>query len=69
MLENLGCSPPPKLAPRPYAFKNRGDTSLWHFDTFETEDARQAHINGEIPKVLASVAPELLAELIPISDQ
>ena len=43
-----------------YAFK-LGDTSYGIFDTFETEDARQAHINGEIPKALASVAPDLLA--------
>ena len=43
-----------------YAFK-LGDTSYGIFDTFETEDARQAHITGEIPKALASVAQELLA--------
>ena len=43
-----------------YAFK-LGDSSYGIFDTFETEDARQAHINGEIPTALASVALELLA--------
>jgi quinol monooxygenase YgiN len=43
-----------------YAFR-LGPTSYGIFDTFETEDARTAHLEGEIPKALASVAPELLA--------
>jgi quinol monooxygenase YgiN len=43
-----------------YAFK-LGETTYGIFDTFETEDARQAHINGEIPRALGQVAPELLA--------
>jgi 3-oxoacyl-[acyl-carrier protein] reductase len=43
-----------------YAFKI-DDTHYGIFDTFETEDARQAHINGEIPKALTQVAGELLA--------
>jgi quinol monooxygenase YgiN len=43
-----------------YAFK-LDDTHYGIFDTFETEDARQAHINGEIPKALTQVADELLA--------
>jgi quinol monooxygenase YgiN len=43
-----------------YAFK-LGPTSYGIFDTFETEDARTAHLEGEIPKALTSVAPELLA--------
>jgi quinol monooxygenase YgiN len=43
-----------------YAFKI-SDTSYGIFDTFETEDARQAHINGQIPKALAEVGAELLA--------
>jgi quinol monooxygenase YgiN len=43
-----------------YAFKI-GDTSYGIFDTFETEDARQEHLNGEIPQALAQVAPDLLA--------
>jgi quinol monooxygenase YgiN len=43
-----------------YAFK-LSDTEYGIFDTFETEDARQAHINGEIPKALGQVAPDLLA--------
>lgn len=44
-----------------YAFKIN-DTTYGIFDTFETEEARQAHINGEIPKALAEVAAELLAK-------
>jgi quinol monooxygenase YgiN len=44
-----------------YAFKV-SDTTYGIFDTFETEDARQAHLNGEIPKALGQVAPDLLAK-------
>jgi quinol monooxygenase YgiN len=43
-----------------YAFKI-DDTNYGIFDTFETEEARQAHLNGEIPKALGQVAPDLLA--------
>ncbi len=43
-----------------YAFK-LDETHYGIFDTFETEEARQAHINGEIPKALAHVADDLLA--------
>ena len=43
-----------------YAFKV-SETTYGIFDTFEDEDGREAHLNGEIPKALASVAPELLA--------
>jgi quinol monooxygenase YgiN len=43
-----------------YAFKI-SETTYGIFDTFETEDGRQAHINGEIPKALAAVGAELLA--------
>src|ERR1700727_20259 len=43
-----------------YAFK-LDDTHYGIFDTFETEEARQAHIAGEIPKALAQVADDLLA--------
>jgi hypothetical protein len=43
-----------------YAFKI-SDTSYGIFDTFETEDGRLAHINGEIPRALAEVGAELLA--------
>lgn len=43
-----------------YAFKV-GDTTYGIFDTFETEDARQAHLGGEIPTALGQVADDLLA--------
>ncbi|WP_426623391.1 putative quinol monooxygenase [Leifsonia sp. McL0607] len=43
-----------------YAFKI-SDTTYGIFDTFETENARQAHLNGEIPKALGQVAEDLLA--------
>ena len=43
-----------------YAFKVDG-TTYGIFDTFETEAARQAHLDGEIPKALAQVGPDLLA--------
>ena len=43
-----------------YAFAE-DEGSYGIFDTFETEDARQAHLNGEIPKALGQVAPDLLA--------
>ena len=43
-----------------YAFR-LGETTFGIFDTFETEDARQAHANGEIPMALAQVAADLLA--------
>jgi quinol monooxygenase YgiN len=44
-----------------YAFKV-SDTTYGIFDTFETDDARQAHLSGEIPKALGQVGPDLLAE-------
>jgi quinol monooxygenase YgiN len=44
-----------------YAFK-LGDTSYGIFDTFESEQGRQAHIDGEIPKALGQVASDLLAK-------
>src|SRR5438445_13599760 len=43
-----------------YAFKI-SDTSYGIFDTFETDDARTAHLSGQIPQALGQVAPELLA--------
>jgi quinol monooxygenase YgiN len=43
-----------------YAFKV-DETTYGIFDTFESEEARQAHLNGEIPKALAKVGPDLLA--------
>src|ERR1700723_3111247 len=44
-----------------YAFKI-SDTQFGIFDSFETEEARQAHLNGEIPTALGQIAPDLLAE-------
>jgi quinol monooxygenase YgiN len=32
------------------------------FDTFESDDGRQAHLGGEIAQTLMQVAPELLAQ-------
>jgi quinol monooxygenase YgiN len=43
-----------------YAFKLT-ETTYGIFDTFESEDARQAHLNGEIPAALGEVGPDLLA--------
>jgi quinol monooxygenase YgiN len=43
-----------------YAFKI-DETHYGIFDTFETEDARRIHLNGEIPTALGQVAPDLLA--------
>jgi quinol monooxygenase YgiN len=43
-----------------YAFKI-SDTSYGILDTFETEDARAAHLNGQIPAALGQVASDLLA--------
>lgn len=43
-------------------------TTFWIFDTFGSEDARQAHINGEIAAALTANADELLAsppEILP----
>ena len=43
-------------------------TTFWIFDTFGSEDARQAHINGEIASALMAHADELLAappEIVP----
>jgi hypothetical protein len=43
-----------------YAFKI-SDTSYGIFDTFATDDARTAHINGQIPAALAEASADLLA--------
>jgi quinol monooxygenase YgiN len=43
-----------------YAFKI-SDTSYGIFDTFVDNDARTAHINGQIPAALADVSADLLA--------
>ena len=44
-----------------YAFKIT-DTTFGIFDTFETDEGRQAHIDGEIPRALAQVGTDLLAK-------
>ena len=36
-------------------------TTFWIFDTFGSEEARQAHINGEIAATFMAKADELLA--------
>jgi quinol monooxygenase YgiN len=43
-----------------YAFR-LSDTTYGIFDTFEDEEARQAHLNGRIPAALGQVGPDLLA--------
>lgn len=43
-----------------YAFKLT-ETTYGIFDTFEGEDGRQAHLNGQIPAALGQVGPDLLA--------
>lgn len=43
-----------------YAFK-MNETTFGIFDTFETEEAREAHLSGEIPVALGQVADDLLA--------
>ena len=43
-----------------YAFR-LGETTFGIFDTFASEDARQAHLNGQIPAALGEEGPKLLA--------
>jgi quinol monooxygenase YgiN len=43
-----------------YAFK-LSDTTYGIFDTFDDEAGRQAHLTGEIPVALGTVADDLLA--------
>lgn len=43
-----------------YAFKI-SDTTYGIFDTFEGEEGRAAHLNGQIPAALGQVAADLLA--------
>lgn len=43
-----------------YAFR-LSETTFGIFDTFENEDGRQAHLNGQIPAALGQVAEDLLA--------
>ena len=42
-----------------YAFRI-SETRFGIFDTFDTEEGRQAHLNGEIPAALSQVADDLL---------
>jgi quinol monooxygenase YgiN len=42
-----------------YAWK-LDDRTYGIFDTFESEEGRQAHVNGRIPAALAEVGPDLL---------
>jgi quinol monooxygenase YgiN len=49
-----------------YAFKI-DDANYGIFDTFETVDARDAHLAGEIPQALGQVAADLLASAPRIS--
>ena len=44
-----------------YALK-LGPSTFGIFDTFESEDGRQAHLNGQIAAALMAKAPELLAK-------
>jgi quinol monooxygenase YgiN len=44
-----------------YAFRVN-DNTFGIFDTFETEEGRQAHLNGAIPAALAEHGPMLLAK-------
>ena len=43
-----------------YAFRVN-DNTFGIFDTFETEEGRQAHLNGAIPAALGEHGPNLLA--------
>ena len=44
-----------------YAFKI-SETQYGIFDSFETEEGRQAHLDGQIPVALGQVAGDLLAK-------
>ena len=44
-----------------YAFQ-ADEVTFGIFDTFESDEGRQAHLSGEIAKTLIKVAPELLAK-------
>ena len=49
-----------------YAFR-LGETTLGIFDTFKTEDARQTHLDGEIPNALASRSHQTCSPPTPTS--
>ena len=44
-----------------YAFQ-ADEVTFGIFDTFESDEGRQAHLGGEIAETLMKVAPELLAK-------
>ena len=44
-----------------YAFRV-DESTFGIFDTFETEEGRQAHLDGAIPAALAQHGPDLLAK-------
>ena len=44
-----------------YAFQ-ADEVTYGIFDTFESDEGRQAHLGGEIAKTLMKVAPDLLAK-------
>lgn len=44
-----------------YAFRI-DDTTHGIFDTFESEEAREAHVNGQIPAALQAVGSDLPAD-------
>lgn len=43
-----------------YAFR-AGETSFGIFDTFESEEGRQAHLDGALAQALGDITPTLLA--------
>jgi quinol monooxygenase YgiN len=43
-----------------YAFR-LGETTYGIFDTFAGEDARRAHLSGQIPAALGQIGPAVLA--------
>lgn len=44
-----------------YAFR-LDEVTYGIFDTFQSEEARQAHVNGKIPAALQEVSSDLLSE-------
>ncbi len=43
-----------------YAFR-QGQTTFGIFDTFSSDDGRQAHLSGEVAKALGQISESLLA--------
>ena len=60
-MPTAGTEPLTAVASAWYAFK-LSDTTYGIFDTFNDEDGRQAHLNGQIPAALGEVAADLLAK-------